>query len=105
VVKEARVILLHPLAPAKPAVGKACNGCGVCCAAEPCPVGMLLSRRVTGPCVALEWNAALSVYRCGAVTQRLPRLPRWLAAGWQKLSLRWISAGSGCDCSLQTSIT
>ena len=39
------VIYLHPAAPAKPAVGAACNGCGVCCAWQPCPLGMLVSGR------------------------------------------------------------
>jgi len=38
------VILIHPEAPAKPPLGAPCNGCGVCCLAEPCPVGVLVSR-------------------------------------------------------------
>jgi hypothetical protein len=80
-----RVILLHPEAPPKPDPGAPCNGCGVCCAAEPCPVGQLLSLKRRGPCRLLRWEAGR--YRCGAV-QRLPVLARW------------ISAGSGCDCDL-----
>jgi hypothetical protein len=80
-----RVILIHPQAPPKPAPGRPCNGCGVCCAAEPCPVGMLLSLKRRGACRALRWDGTR--YRCGAML----RAP-WLA--------RWISAGSGCDSDL-----
>ena len=39
VVRQA--IHLHALAPAKPHTGAACNGCGVCCAWQPCPLGVL----------------------------------------------------------------
>jgi hypothetical protein len=92
------VILLHPAAPPKPAVGQACNGCGVCCAAEPCPLGQLLSRRRTGACVALRWADGGRRYRCGVVDD--PGLhPRWLPASWgRRLALRWIAAAKGCDC-------
>lgn len=87
-----RVILLHADAPPKPAVGEACNGCGVCCAAEPCPLGMLLSRRLRGACSALQWDETGQRYRCGAFGGRLPKA--WVA--------RWIGAGRGCDCTLDT---
>ncbi len=96
-----RVILLQLAAPPKPAQGQPCNGCGVCCAAEPCPVGAVLSRRTQGVCVALQWHEALGVYRCGVVAAAWPALPRVLARLLQRLSKRWISAGSGCDCSLE----
>lgn len=92
-----RVILLHPAAPAKPAVGAACNGCGLCCAAEPCPLGMGLSRRRKGACVALAWDTATHQYRCGALAEPsrwLPWLPARLA---QALVRRWIAAARGCD--------
>jgi hypothetical protein len=86
-----RVILLHPEAPPKPQPGAACNGCGVCCAAEPCPVGMLASLRLRGACRLLRWDTAASRYRCGALAG--PRL-------WALLVRRWIAAGTGCDSSL-----
>ena len=92
-----RVILLHPLAPPKPVPGAACNGCGVCCTAEPCPLGQVLSRRRTGACAALTWSESGSRYSCGVLDEPrrwLPVLPvRWA----QSLARRWIAAGRGCD--------
>ncbi|MDO9092778.1 MAG: hypothetical protein Q8R98_18065 [Rubrivivax sp.] len=96
-----RVILLQQQAPAKPPSGQACNGCGVCCAAEPCPLGMLLSRRRQGACLALQWDETDLLYRCGVLAQPsrwLPVLPAVLA---QALARRWIAAGRGCDSDLQ----
>jgi hypothetical protein len=98
-----QVIRLHPAAPAKPPEAAPCNGCGVCCAAEPCPVGMLVSGRRSGACVALSWNPELGLYRCGLVetpTAVLPRLPAALAPLLSRLARRWISAASGCDSGL-----
>ncbi|WCM91005.1 hypothetical protein [Acidovorax sp. NCPPB 3576] len=53
-----QVVHLHPSAPPQPAQGAPCNGCGLCCLAEPCPLGMLVSRRRRGPCAALRWREA-----------------------------------------------
>ncbi|MFM7531200.1 MAG: hypothetical protein ACKO5J_01660 [Rubrivivax sp.] len=92
-----RVIHLHAAAPPKPGLGTACNGCGVCCAAEPCPLGVLLSRRRTGACAALQWDEPGARYRCGALAQPGAFLG-WLPAGWARaLVRRWIAAGAGCD--------
>lgn len=94
------VILLHPLAPPKPTPGQACNGCGVCCAAEPCPLGRLLSSRRQGRCRALSWSDA-GLYRCGVLDQPRRWLP-WLPARLARaLARRWIAAGQGCDCSFE----
>jgi hypothetical protein len=82
------VIAIHAEAPAKPAVGAPCNGCGVCCLVEPCPLGVLVSRRRKGACAALRWDAPQRRYHCG------------IAAGrslWATLARRWIAAGRGCD--------
>jgi hypothetical protein len=101
----ARVIRIEPLAPPKPAAGAACNGCGVCCLAEPCPLGMLLSRRRQGACVALDWDTGTRRYRCGAavgVAGRLPPALKPMAPLVERLARRWISAGSGCDSTLET---
>lgn len=97
-----QVILLRPEAPPKPPAGAACNGCGVCCAAEPCPLGALLSGRRRGACSALLWDeAGGGRYRCGAVAEPRRFVP-WLPAAWtRRLALRWISAARGCDCTLE----
>jgi len=85
-----QTIRIHPAAPPKPVEGAPCNGCGLCCLVEPCPLGMVLSLKRTGACVALRWSDVDQRYRCGAVD-----------GPWGFLARRWISAGSGCDSSLQ----
>lgn len=98
-----QVIRLHPAAPPKPPEAAPCNGCGVCCAAEPCPIGVLVSGRRTGSCAALSWNDAGGLYRCGLAgdpRQVLPWLPALAAPLLGRLARRWISAASGCDSSL-----
>ncbi|HEY1091685.1 MAG TPA: hypothetical protein VGE47_11375 [Burkholderiaceae bacterium] len=83
-----RVIYIEPEAPLKPEFGAPCNGCGVCCLAEPCPVGMLFSRKRRGACVKLRWDAQTTRYVCGLMT----------GAAWKRrLVSRWIAAGKGCD--------
>jgi hypothetical protein len=83
------LIRLHAHAPAKPGIGAACNGCGVCCLSQPCPLGMLISRRRSGPCAAVAWDAAAARYRCGLIDARRPLR--------SALARRWIAAGRGCD--------
>jgi hypothetical protein len=94
-----QVILIQPLAATKPPMGAPCNGCGLCCLVEPCPLGVVLSRSRTGPCKALQWVQAERQYRCGA----LPALSTQSLLGRLKarLVLRWIGAGAGCDCDLE----
>ncbi len=106
-----QIVHIQPLAPAKPLPGQPCNGCGVCCLYEPCPLGQLLSRRRTGACAALQWDERQALYRCGAMVQprevlhaSLPRGLRWLLPVLRplllRLAARWIAAGQGCDCNL-----
>jgi hypothetical protein len=106
------IILIHPQAPNKPVWGAPCNGCGICCLVEPCPLGMLLSGKKNGACHALRWSADASVYRCGAVVdargvlaRTLPKPLRWLIPALSPLlrwlSLRWIAAGVGCDSTIE----
>ena len=86
-----QVIHIQPQAAPKPPMGAPCNGCGLCCLVEPCPVGVVLSRSSSGPCKALRWDEDGKLYRCGA-----------LGSGLQARVLgRWIAAGSGCDCNLE----
>jgi hypothetical protein len=95
-----RVIELRIEAAPKPAEGQPCNGCGVCCASEPCPLGSVASRRRHGACVALRWNDAARAYRCGLVERpadHLPRALRWSAPLVARIARRSIAAGSGCD--------
>jgi hypothetical protein len=103
---SARVIHIHADAPTKPEFGAPCNGCGVCCMTEPCPLGVLVSRKRQGACKALEWHAAEHLYRCGMLrssSQHLwgsawPRLDALLG----RLSRRWIAAGmGGCDARIE----
>ncbi len=99
-----RIIHIHPDAPRKPAVGLPCNGCGVCCLDEPCPVGIVVSRRLTGPCQALEWHPTDKHYRCAMAENPQVHLP-WLptrAVPWaRRMVLRWIAAAKGCDSTLE----
>ena len=99
-----QVIYIQPLAPAKPAFGDVCNGCGICCLAEPCPLGVLISRSRTGPCKALVWEAENARYRCGMLGDGYVRTGL-LAGGFvrfrHRVFGRWIAAGKGCDCDLE----
>jgi hypothetical protein len=98
-----RVIYLHPQAPAMPPIGQPCNGCGVCCALEPCPLGVMTSRRRTGRCTALQWNDEQLRHVCGWVAspQRFTGLGSRLLNRWvATLAARWIAAGHGCDAAL-----
>jgi hypothetical protein len=98
-------ITIHPAAPPKASVGQPCNGCGVCCAAEPCPVSRLLLGHRSGACPALEWREAERRYFCGMVTAPA-RFLRWLpqrcGAFCGRRFARWIAAGIGCDSDIET---
>jgi len=109
---SSQTILIHAEAPAKPVPGAPCNGCGVCCLAEPCPLGVVLSGRRQGACKALRWNEASALYRCGAISapaevlqqafhQSLRGLVPFLAPLLGRLARRWIAAGVGCDSTLE----
>ncbi len=117
--RRTHIVFLRADAPPKPPAGAACNGCGVCCAVEPCPLAMLVFRRRHGPCPALDWREGEGEdrtqegergqrgearYVCGlllAPERHLPRLPpglrRFVAPVFRHLVARWIAAGRGCD--------
>lgn len=103
-----QVIHIHPEAPPKPPVGAPCNGCGVCCLAEPCPVGMLVSRKRHGACDLLRWSGTQGRYVCGLLADAQEAAgegtvrsdPLWRRL-WRAWARRLISAGSGCDARLE----
>lgn len=103
-----QVIHIHPEAPPKPPEGAPCNGCGVCCLAEPCPVGMLVSRKRHGACDLLRWSGAQGRYVCGLLADGQAdeagglAMPLWRRL-WRAWARRLISAGSGCDASIEVS--
>lgn len=112
--RQQQIIQIHPEAAAKPLPGAPCNGCGVCCLMEPCPLGRLLSARRYGACLALRWHAGARQYRCGAITvpaevldDRLPTMLRCLSPSLayvlRRWARRWVAAGMGCDCDVEAS--
>ncbi|MBA8734307.1 hypothetical protein BS642_10390 [Chromobacterium violaceum] len=93
-----QVVWLKAEAPAKPPPGLPCNGCGVCCAAAPCPLSRLLLGHRSGSCPALEWQAPR--YRCGLLRtprRHLRRLPGWTESWFRRLARRYLAIGRGCD--------
>ncbi len=97
-------IAIHPAAPSKRAFGATCNGCGICCAARPCPVSRLLLGHRTGACPALQWQEADRRYVCGMAIAPASCL-RWLPQRWSAFAgrrcARWIAAGLGCDSDIE----
>lgn len=95
-----QTVLLHAAAPGKPVPGVSCNGCGICCAAEPCPLSRILLRHRRGSCPALSWSGDEARYFCGLVARpsaHLRWLPRRADKMFGRLARRWIAAGIGCD--------
>lgn len=93
-----QLIKIHPQAPVKPQIGKTCNGCGVCCAAELCPVNYVLLWPHQHPCRALVWSE--NRYYCGLVINPSAYL-KWLPKRMQSVAIRlfkrWIAANQQCD--------
>lgn len=109
------IIQIHVEASPKPDTGAPCNGCGLCCLLEPCPLGVVLSRRRHGACVAVRWIPEVQQYRCVAVAEpadflrsrwpaRLHSLIPWVSPALGRLAKRWIAAGQGCDSTLDWSV-
>jgi len=91
---------LHSFAPAKPEYGAHCNGCGVCCALEPCPVAHVFLFQIKGRCRALLWQDDANRYVCGMVVcpDRYVRLiPHALRKRSGRFFASRIAAGAGCD--------
>ncbi|WP_374339239.1 hypothetical protein [Leeia sp.] len=97
-------VKLHPEAPHKPQMGQPCNGCGVCCAAELCPLARLRFLKRQGPCPALQWRG--TQYGCGmllAPERYLPFAAWWRSRLGQRCLRRWLGVGVGCDADCEVS--
>ena len=89
--------------PEYPGTGNPCNGCGLCCLAEPCPVSLELFGQ-SSQCPALEFDGGR--FRCALMTNpgdygAIPEgvlsldLDHEMAASSYYRQL--IGAGMGCD--------
>ena len=97
---QLKTVELHPLAPPKPDYGAGCNGCGVCCAAEPCPVAHVFLFQLSGKCRALLWQDEASRYVCGMVVcpdRYLRLIPENLRKYSGNFFASRIAAWAGCD--------
>lgn len=96
--KRFQEVELHPLSPEKPVYGAPCNGCGICCAAAPCPVAFVFLFQFRGKCRALLWQG--DRYVCGMVfsPDHYVKLitGRWRESGGRFFASR-IASGAGCD--------
>jgi len=103
---QQQTIELDAQAPSKPVLGAPCNGCGICCAAAPCPVAILFLFQRKGRCRALLWQVENARYVCGMVVQ-----PDYFSRVIPTFSRQWagaffasrISAGTGCDADIEIS--
>lgn len=99
-----QIVHLHPAAPAKPEPGQRCNGCGVCCAIETCPVARVFLMQWRGPCRALQWQDSSQRYVCGMMGNPaafFPVFPKSLEPWFRRRASRWIAAGIGCDSNVE----
>lgn len=100
-----QTIELHQHAPPKPRLGATCNGCGVCCAAEPCPVAFIFLLQFKGRCRALVWQDENGCYACGMVVQPdsfSPLIPAFSRSWMGAFIATRIAAGKGCDADIET---
>ena len=88
--------------PVKPAKGEGCNGCGYCCAEEPCHLAVeYIGAGTEGPCPALEFEEGRAW--CGLVrhASRYMDLPNdWADAVLGEMFATALGAGRGCDAEL-----
>jgi hypothetical protein len=83
----------------KPVHGSPCNGCGMCCAIEPCGIAreFIPDHPEEGPCLAMEFDTGRFV--CGMIRRpgHYIRLPDWGDAHMGALFAKALGAGKGCD--------
>lgn len=84
-------------APEKPKWGEPCNGCGFCCAAEPCDIAREFIGATKGPCPAMEFDAGR--FWCGMV--RSPHkylgVAEWVGDSMRAPFQLLLGVGRGCD--------
>jgi hypothetical protein len=85
------------IAPIKPRHGEPCNGCGLCCAAERCPLAVVLIGDGPAPCPALELDEGR--FWCGLIrnTAKYTIAIEAEKAPWLGEILRQQYFGTGCD--------
>jgi hypothetical protein len=97
---QTQLIELDPFAPGKPDYGAGCNGCGVCCAAGPCPVAFVFLLQFRGRCRALLWQEDAKRYVCGMVVfpdRYVWVIPERMRERVGRFVATRIAAGDGCD--------
>ena len=82
---------ISPIAPEKPRFGQPCNGCGLCCAAEVCKIGLsVLGEDAKAPCELMLFDEGR--FWCKLVlVENL--------AGMEPVIAEALAAGKGCDSS------
>lgn len=97
---QPQTVELHQFTPAKPGYGASCNGCGACCAIEPCPVAHVFLFQLKGKCRALLWQDDANRYACGMVVcpdRYVSLIPKRLRECVGRFFASRIAAGTGCD--------
>lgn len=84
-----------PVIPDKPRCGDPCNGCGLCCYSEVCPVGKMAFGDVEAPCLALVMSKDMTRTRCGLV---LIEIDNDMGTQVQE------AIGVGCGCSMDDDV-
>ncbi|MGE8128941.1 hypothetical protein ACQKQD_18370 [Methylobacterium sp. NPDC080182] len=88
--------------PEKPRFGEPCNGCGYCCALQPCAIAQeYLGAEDVGPCPALLFDHQDDRFRCGMVVSptRFMFLPPDAEADLilGTMFAEMLAVGRGCD--------
>ena len=93
----ARRVRACEVAPEKPEEGAPCNGCGFCCAAEPCGLAVEFLGATAGPCPAMEFDAGR--FWCGLVRNPSSYLdmPAFGDPVVGAIFARAVGIGRGCD--------
>lgn len=88
---------MNEIAPEYPGYGSPCNGCGFCCAAEPCQIARDFAGFTEGPCPAMEFEGERFV--CGIVKapSRYIGTPEFGDAFLGEMIAKALGIGKGCD--------